>query len=235
MMLAGFIPTAFADDESLPPTLDVSVSHGLDFLASQQNPDGSFGAVQRPAMTGLALMSFLASGHTPNAGKSDANSGKYGSIVRNGIDFLLSKSQPDGTFGRPEKMMYGQAIATLALAEAYGVDRNEASRKRTALVLTASVKLILAAQEVKKQDAYAGGWRYDVNSPDSDLSLSGWNVLALRACQDVGIAVPKASMQHALKFVLRCYSPECARLCLPAGRRGGAGHDRDRDFVPAPA
>ena len=69
--------------------------------------------------------------------------------------------------------------------------------------LTHSVKLIVAAQDVHKEDVYAGGWRYESTATDSDLSLSGWNALALRACQDAGISVPKPAVQHAVKFVLK--------------------------------
>jgi hypothetical protein len=207
---------ARAADE-LPHGFDESVAKGLTFLASQQNPDGSFGNAQKPAITGLALMSFLASGHTPNGGRQDANVGKFGANVRQAIDYLLGQAGPDGAFGHNEKMMYGQAIVTVALAEAYGVDDSEPQRKRIAAALTNSVKLIVTAQDVHKADAYAGGWRYEVNSPDSDLSLSGWNALALRACVDVGIAVPKPAIQRAAKFVMKCYNPDAKGFAYQPG------------------
>ncbi|HWE03829.1 MAG TPA: prenyltransferase/squalene oxidase repeat-containing protein [Tepidisphaeraceae bacterium] len=206
MLLIAY-STALGADE-LPPTLDAAASHGLDFLISRQNPDGSFGPTQKTAVTGLALMSFLSCGHTPNAGKFEPNVGKYGSNVRAAIDYLLSQAQPDGSFSRQAKPMYGQGIATLALAEAYGVEENEGQRKRIAAALANSVKLIIAAQDVKKQETFAGGWRYEVNSADSDLSLTGWNALALRACQNVGINVPRQVVMKAVKFTLKCYSPQ---------------------------
>ncbi|MDB5355290.1 MAG: Prenyltransferase/squalene oxidase [Phycisphaerales bacterium] len=190
---------ARADD--LPPTLDASISHGLEYLSAQQNLDGSFGTTQKPAMTGLSLMSFLAAGHTPDVGK-------YGGVVSAAVDFLVSQSQPDGSFGHNEKPMYGQGIATLALAEAYGVESSRPQRKRIAAALSRAVALIVIAQDVKKQDPYNGGWRYEPTAPDSDLSLSGWNALALRACKDAGIAVPKPAVERAVQFVLKCYLPD---------------------------
>jgi hypothetical protein len=216
ILLLAMLRSASAAD-SLPPGLDSSVSRGLEFLAAQQDSHGSFGTTQKPAITGLVLMSFLASGHTPNAGKFDVNVGKYGNNVRGAIDFLLSQAQPDGTFGHVEKPMYGQAIATLALAEAYGVDDSEPQRKRIAAALANSVKLILAAQDVHKTDAYTGGWRYEANSPDSDLSLSGWNALTLRACQDVGMNVPRPAVQRAVKFVLKCYNADAKGFSYQPG------------------
>ena len=73
--------------------------------------------------------------------------------------------------------------------------------------LASSVKLIVAAQEVRKLDSFSGGWRYDQNSVDSDLTMTGWTVLALRACQDVGINVPRGALVRGLKFLLKCYNP----------------------------
>ena len=54
---------------ALPPAHELSVSRGLDFLATQQNADGSFGTIQKPLLTGLALSSFLAKGHTSDVGR----------------------------------------------------------------------------------------------------------------------------------------------------------------------
>jgi hypothetical protein len=150
-------------------------------------------------------MSFLACGHTPNAGKF-ANVGKFGSNVRAAIDYLLAQAQPDGSFGRRDKPMPGQAIATLALAQAYGVDDSEPQRKRIAAALTASTKLIAATLEPRKSDASSGGGKSEANL-DTDLSLCEWMLAATRACQDVGINVPRPVFQRAAKFVLKCYNP----------------------------
>src|SRR5256885_3445507 len=80
-------------DESLPPNLESSVTRGLAWLARKQKNDGSFEATDyKVAMTGLSLLSFLASGNAPDAGR-------YGLPVRNAIDSLLSRSKDDGTFG----------------------------------------------------------------------------------------------------------------------------------------
>jgi hypothetical protein len=187
----------FAQD-AVSAAHEAAVNRGLDFLAAQQNRDGSFGATQRPALTGLAILSFLSAGHTPDVGK-------HGIVVRSAIQYLLNSVHKDGFFGHEDRPMYGQAIATLALAQAWGVESSEEDRRRTATVVTNSVRLILRAQDVKKSTDFAGGWRYAPDAADSDLSLTGWNVLALRAAQDVGIDVPRANLQKAVQFVLHCY------------------------------
>ena len=191
-----------ADDPvALPPALDAAVARATDYLAKQQNADGSFaGGEYKTAISGLSVMAFLACGHTPGAGR-------YGLVVRNAVDFLLAQSQPDGYYGKShDKGMYDQGIITLALAEAYGVEPDEARRQRMHAELTKAVKVILDAQAVHKAEKDAGGWRYKPDAPDSDLSLSGWNALALRAAQDAGIDVPKEAVRRAVGFVLRCYS-----------------------------
>lgn len=197
--LACFAACAHADDAA-PSGQDAAISRGLDFLASQQNPDGSFGPKQKPAITGLALMSFLAAGQT-------ADVGRHGAIIRGAIEYLVSSAGRDGSFNpdHEEKPMYAQGIATLALAEAYGVEENEDYRRKIAGVLSRSVPMILKAQSVKKAAQFEGGWRYTVNAADSDLSFSGWNALALRSCQEAGLRVPADAVRRAGEFVLKCF------------------------------
>ncbi len=192
-----------AADPAIPPGLDAAFSNGLDFLVTQQNADGSIGPTGGPrlATTGLSLLAFLAGGNTPDLGK-------YGSSVRAAIDFLIIQAQPDGYFGKVDgSRMYGQGIVTLALAEAYGVEDSEDGRQKIDAVLRKSAKLILDAQSIKKADPYPGGWRYEPQAVDSDISLCGWNALALRACKGVGIAVPTEAVEKAVQFVLRCHNP----------------------------
>jgi hypothetical protein len=178
------------------------VARATDYLATRQNPDGSFGAGEfKVAVSGLSVLSFLACGHT-------AGAGRYGLVVRGGVDFLLSQSQPDGFYGKShDKGMYDHGIVTLALAEAYGVEPDEARRHRMHAELTKAVKVILDAQAVQKAEKDAGGWRYKRDAPDSDISLSGWNALALRAARDAGVDVPKQAVEKAVGFLLRCYNP----------------------------
>jgi hypothetical protein len=180
--------------------IDGAIESALAFLARQQADDGSFeGGGPRIAMTSMALMSYLSTGHTQDVGR-------YGLTVRRCIDLLIRSQPADGYFGRVDgSRMYGQGIATLALAEAYGVESDAAQRNRIRAAVERGVGVILRAQEVNKTDSNAGGWRYEPQSTDSDLSLSGWNLLALRAAQSIGIDVPKANLDRAVDYVLKCY------------------------------
>jgi hypothetical protein len=162
-------------------------------------------------------MAFLASGHGPDAGR-------YGPVVRGAVDYLLSQAQPDGYFGKAHgKGMYDQGIVTLALAEAYGVEPDAGRRARMYAELTKAVKVILAAQAVPKPEPMAGGWRYLPASQDSDLSLSGWNALALRAARNVGVEAPKEAVDRAVAFVARCYNAEAKGFAYQPGGAAQVG------------
>ena len=100
--------------------------------------------------------------------------------------------------------MYDQAIATLALAEAYGVETNEEQRRRIATLLSKSVQIILNAQNVRESADFAGGWGTASNTADSDLPFTGWNAMALRATQDAGFEIPRSAVSRSLQFVMRC-------------------------------
>jgi len=214
LLLRGGGNTALADP---PPNPDAAIARGLSFLARQQNSDGSFdGGGPRVATTGLCLLAFLSAGHTPDIGR-------YGLNVRNAVDFLLNQNPENGYFGKIDgSRMYGQGIVTLALAEAYGVE-SEARRKKIQPVLNAAVQLILTAQAVEKPEPFAGGWRYEPQAVDSDLSLSGWNAMALRASQNVGMNVPKQPVDRAVEFVGRCFVADKGGFAYQPGGEPSAG------------
>lgn len=202
LVLWATLPAPAQEKPITLPTADSAARRGLEFLAKQQKPDGSFDASEnKVAVTGLSVMAFLACGHPPDVGR-------HGLVVRRGIDFLLAQASPEGYFGKGHgKGMYDQGIVTLALAEAMGVEVDEARRQKIHAELVKAVKVILDAQAVVKPEPHGGGWRYTPAALDSDLSLSGWNALALRAAQDVGVDVPKEAVQKAVGYVLRCFHP----------------------------
>jgi hypothetical protein len=194
-------PAAALAQSEADARVDGAIASALHFLAQQQAADGTIEGGNGPhaAITGLTLMAFLASGHTPEVGR-------YGLVVRHAADFLVQAAPDDGYFGRVDgSRMYGHGIITLALSEACGVEPDPTRRARIRAVLARAVQVILTAQDIPKSPDHSGGWRYEPQSGDSDLSLSGWNALALRAAQSIGMDVPKEKIARAVKFVLNCY------------------------------
>ena len=117
-------------EEPVSPRIDTAIVRGLEFLARNQNGDGSsMKDGPRIAVTALCVMSFLTSGHVPG-------DGRYGQDVRRGIDYIVAAFPQDGYVGRTDgSRMYGQGIITLTLAEAYGVERDPTRREKLRKVL----------------------------------------------------------------------------------------------------
>ncbi|MCZ7648346.1 MAG: terpene cyclase/mutase family protein [Planctomycetota bacterium] len=192
-----------------------AIEKGIAFLLSQQNPDGSFGAKHPCALTGLSVMACLAAGHTPD-------DPEHGPALRRALQYALSQMRDDGYLGlNDNSRMYGHGVCTLMLVEAAGMTREEVLERRLIEACRRAVKLILEAQAIKKPEAMQGGWRYLPNSPDSDLSLTGWQTMALRSAKNVGVEVPQTAIEAAVSFIRANAHPQ-----------GGFGY-QGRDDRPA--
>jgi hypothetical protein len=87
--------------------------------------------------------------------------------------------------------MYDQGIATMALAEAYGMTKDPALLDP----LRRAVGFIIRAQNKE------GGWRYKYGSRDSDTSVVGWQVMALTSARMSGLRVPEDPFILARKYL----------------------------------
>jgi len=59
-----------------------------------------------------------------------------------------------------------------------------------------------------KLDRNVGGWRYmDSRFPkdNSDLSVTGWQLMFLRAAKNAGFEVPRGNVDQAVKYVESCF------------------------------
>jgi hypothetical protein len=178
-----------------------AVERGLAWLAENQSPDGSwiakigyklnngfnYTAADRGhlGVTSLACMAFLAGGHLPGRGK-------YGQVVERGLDFVVSCVQEDGYITHSGTRMYDHAFATLFLAEICGMTHREDVRKK----LQKAVDFIVRSQNSE------GGWRYEPYASESDMSIVVCQVVALRAARNIGIRVPKATVDKAARYVV---------------------------------
>jgi hypothetical protein len=195
--------TLRADEET--DKVDNSIARALDFIKSEQLPNGGWRADahgESSGITSLAIMAFMAAGHTPGEGP-------YGETINKGIRWVLDHQEPNGMLiaKRSHGPMYDHGIATLMLAECYGmVSKDDAPQVKKAL--EKAIRLILESQVVNKDRRHEGGWRYQVDSRDSDLSVTGWQVLALRAAKDIGCDVPAEAIDAAVDYVRNCATPD---------------------------
>ena len=178
--------------------VDAAIDRGLAYLEETQSPDGSFGGTygKTTAVVSLAGLAFLAKGYSPRQGP-------HREAIQRCIDYVLSQQDKDGYFGTVANgMMYAHNITTLFLSEVSGmVDAD--LQKKVGLSVSRAASLILKAQSVPKAEAYQGGWRYAPHSTDSDMSCSGWAVLALRAARLNGAPVPDKAIKDAIAYVMR--------------------------------
>jgi Prenyltransferase and squalene oxidase repeat len=211
LLLLLLLPVA-ARAQDLPaprppaPAADQAVKRGLEFLKTTQKPDGAwesgnFG--KATSVTSLAVMAYLAAGHVPGA------PGPYRESIERGIAYVLAHQKPDGLLvaGTSHGPLYCHGISTLMLAEVVGMtpDAELASKARDAL--TRGVRLILNAQNLAKGPQHAGGWRYQSTSRDSDISVTGWQLMALRAARSAGCSVPSENIDRAVAYLKKCAVP----------------------------
>ena len=197
-----------AHDGNIPKVAELSeqgaraIRRGLAWLAAHQNENGSWdanvgfkrnddyivessGEVGHPGITALAGMAFLAGGNVPGRGK-------YGKNVEAAVAYLIRCVNADGMITANGTRMYSHAFGTLFLAEVYGMTRD--SRVKPALEM--------ATQFTFKCQNALGGWRYAPLDRDSDMSITVCQVMALRAARNIGIRVPKESIDRAVNYVL---------------------------------
>lgn len=202
--------------------VDAAVERALAWLAGQQQANGSFPTLEtgQPGVTSLSIMAFVSHGHVPGEGR-------YGMQLERAIDFVLSCQKQNGlvTLLGPEGSLvnrhvpdheigicaaYNHAISSLVLSETYGMSRAERAR-RIQLTVERSLRVSLAMQRWPKDNADdCGGWRYidDTDGVDSDLSVTGWELMFLRSARNAGFDVGEKPIADAIAYVRRCYEPQ---------------------------
>jgi hypothetical protein len=193
--------------EAVPPKVEEAVDRALVWMAANQKPDGTWpqGGGSRTAVPSLAVMAFLARGHVPGQGP-------YGDLLHKSVDFVLAAQQESGLLSSAQAgnaAMYEHGISTVMLSEVYGMV-DDRRRDKIDRALARSVKLILDAQRPRNQDKpmpFTGGWRYSPLADDSDLSVTGWQLMALRGAANCGAAVPRSAIDAGVEYVKRSASP----------------------------
>ena len=91
-----------------------------------------------------------------------------------------------------------------------------------------AIQVILDAQKQPKDARNQGGWRYERNSNDSDLSVSVWQVMALRSAKNDGLDVPAEAIAEAVEYLRRSYDSPVARDGTPDKPVSGFTYEPDR-------
>jgi hypothetical protein len=175
---------------------EAAVTRGLRWLVRQQLSDGrwtlSGTADPNPvAATAMGLLPFLAAGKTHKAAKDNP----YDKNVEKGLSYLKKSQDPKtGFFGGT---MYSHGLATIAMCEAYGVSQDPTLRRYAQY----GIKLI-----VDTQSDGNGGWSYgpSKSAAHRDMSISGWQIMALKSGQMAGLVVPDIAITRSKTFLRNC-------------------------------
>lgn len=189
------------------PQSEAAVNAALAYLALHQKNNGSWSMgftvcqdqctdacreldQHEIAATGLALLCFLGAGHTPS-------SSEYGDNVSRAIYFLVQNlKEKTGTvqsywLGETAKsQMYEHGIATLAICEALQMGEDNSLRE----ACQRAINFIISAQHKR------GGWRYHPGQP-GDLSVVGWQILALKSASAAKLRVPMETLRLSDLFL----------------------------------
>jgi hypothetical protein len=181
-----------------------AVAGALNWLARHQNYDGSWslghfhnrcrgvrcgggGAAEcDAAATALGLLPFLA------AGQTHLSKGPYQKHIASAVQWLIMRQQRDGDLsGAGNHQMYAHGLAAIALCEAYGMtgDRNAGRAAQAAVNFT-----------LQAQNSH-GGWRYTPGANDSDTSVFGWQMMALKSAVMAGLSVNPDRLELGRKWL----------------------------------
>lgn len=206
-----------------------AVELGLQWLAKQQNKargankgswslsgpysNGLEGCENRVSATAMALLAFQGAGYTqhpPKITDEDRKSkkryarkqkeikdiGKYRRVVADGWNWLLKQQGSNGQFfpmdGMYNHSFYTHAQATIALCELYGMTKVERYR----VPAQKAVKFLLDTQHND------GAWRYTLQKDEmSDMSVTGWVLMALQSARMAGLEVPQEALDGITRYL----------------------------------
>jgi hypothetical protein len=184
---------------SLPPLVtpetQTAIDRGLEYLARTQSRDGAWRHV---GYWGHYPTAMTANGNT-------ATEGKYAPNVSRAANFLTASAQPSGLIAREEesgRSMHGHGFAMLFLGQLHGMEEDNQKQERIAAVLRRAVELTARSQ------SRLGGWLYSPDSRGDEGSVTVTQLQGLRACRNVGIAVPKQVIDNAMKYLDASIKPD---------------------------
>ena len=195
-------------DKGGKPASELAVLRGLEWLRQNQNSDGSWGDSNKGAMSGFALLCFLGHGET-------GDSAQYGLTVTKAVQWIIDtgtkfqgRLSMDDSFNQPG--VYEHGICTYALGEYYTMTKDE----RVLELFKQAIGYIIQGQGPD------GGWMYSYDKTQSDTSVSGWQIQALKAAHLSKLAIPgiDETLDRAMKNLERV-----------RGNNGGFGYRAAED------
>ena len=222
-------PLLFAQENSLEATpaaspfqkdeVDQVVNKAIQYLLTQQRDGGEItDKGHDTTMTALAIMAMASVGTQP------ADPTPEGQAMQRALAFVLQDDRVDdkGYFGRKDgSRMYGHGIVTLLLTEMIGMGINDEQDQLIHERCQQAIDVILSSQKISKPNHFQGGWRYNPDARDADLSVSVWQLMALRSAKNDGLQVPASAIKEAVDYLKRSYASPLDPNGLPEKKASG--------------
>ncbi|MDH3717305.1 MAG: terpene cyclase/mutase family protein [Planctomycetota bacterium] len=196
---------------------EAAVLAGLRWLERRQDKDGTWSLSGRlrndarskdatyeyggqtenkPAATAMAMLAFQGYGQTHQSGPKQ----EFERVMERAKEALVKRQSDKGDFTKVQQRgetpitshhtFYTQAICTFALCELYAMSEDSALR----------VPAQKAVDYLVDRQDRQGGWRYG-NRSGSDLSVTGWVVMALQSARMAGLNVPQNTLYRISGFL----------------------------------
>ncbi len=218
---------AIAQEPGVTLEIDAAIKRAAGFLVSQQHANGSIAdRGHENAMTSLAIMALASVGHQPTDPTAE------GAMIKKGLQFVLSSNRQDktGYFGASDgSRMYGHGIVTLMLTEMIGMGGDDRTDDAIHQACQKAIDLIIRSQRVKKPSFAKGGWRYTPDAADSDLSVSVWQLMALRSAKNDGLDVPSSTIDDAIVYLVRSFTSPVDSNGQPKQAKNGFSYEANND------
>ena len=186
----------------VPRDVEQIYERGVEWLATNQTPEGIWsGGDSGPGITGMCIMSFLASGEDPNFGR-------YSENIRRAVRSMIKgQTEATGFFGgnMGHSSMYHHGFAMLGMSEVYGVldedtlwdAETKADERRS---IGESLELAVRGAVTSQKNNQFHAWRYGPEATDADTSVSGAVLMGLLAARNAGVKVPDEAIDQALDY-----------------------------------
>jgi len=197
--------------------IEKSIEKACQWLARNQNKDGSLKSSYASAATGLAGLAWMAAGSTPHEGA-------YAKNINAALDYTLKCTAKNGFISENASFgpsgMYGHGYSTQFLAQVHGMIRDEGTAARVKDALTRAVRSIEGSQN------QYGGWNSSPNgalNDDGSGAIAVMQITALRAAESCGISVRKQIIEKAKKYLLAMTNDNGWYAYNWHARSGGSG------------
>jgi hypothetical protein len=167
------------------------ISRALVWMGHHQNTDGSWGDVPvsteghvigKTGITSLAVLSFLGQGYS-HLSRDEYDGLCFGFQIQLALRWLMDDQRGDGSFRSIQDAGFDQALAALALSEAFGMTASNALREPA----------LNAMGALGRMQGPDGGW--------GGPGPTAWAIVAARSAESSDLPLPEELKSRALVYV----------------------------------